>query len=165
MQTELQTEIARRFVSLLSADTRGVWLIFRLAWDLKINRANLATLYGDFNCGLWVYALVVCGQNVRNGWKVNFNAAHPTWHANGMANETRQKRQLGNGGGNNNTSSKANENISSAMPQPKAIDITYTQCLTETPHSNGASQLAKLTKKRTTSWQSGEGQVGETEIP
>lgn len=49
-------------------------------------------------------------------------------------------------GGNNNTSSNANENISSAMPQPKASDITYTQCLTETPHSNGASQLAKLTE-------------------
>lgn len=29
--------------------------------DLKINRANFACLlYGDFNCGLWIYALVVC---------------------------------------------------------------------------------------------------------
>lgn len=39
--------------------------------------------------------LLFAPKKARNGWKVNFNAAQLTWHANSMANETRQQQQGG----------------------------------------------------------------------
>lgn len=55
-----------------------------------------------------------------------------TWHANrgtGTSNETTTRQQLQyNIGATTTLPRNVNENISSAMPQPEAIDNTYTQC-------------------------------------